>query len=393
MVAQIIYKEMSIWNKLTVGEIADLNIKSIDKNFLFNTIEYLDTGSITNGKIDSFQILPIEKAPSRAKRLVKANDIIYSTVRPIQKHFGFIKNCNPNMVVSTGFAVISPNNKFVSSKFLYYYLTTEEVVSYLDVIAEASTSAYPSLRPEDISSLEIELPPIDDQIQIADILSSLDDKIDLLNRQNKTLEALAETLFRQWFIEEVDESWEDLSLDQIADFLNGLACQKYPPLNDIEKLPVIKIKEMNSGYSDKSDYVTSQIESKYLVEPGDILFSWSGSLDLCIWPYEKGVLNQHLFKVTSLNYPKWFYFFVIKYHLPEFRVIAESKSTTMGHIQRHHLTDARFKKPSKDLLIEKNEIIEPLFSKIILNHSQIRTLTQLRDTLLPKLMSGEVRVE
>lgn len=273
-------------------------------------------------------------------------------------------------------------------KFVYFLLKSFDFKSF------DGGSAVPTLNRNHINPTLIKVPvDINEQKSIANILSSLDDKIELLNRQNKTLEALAETLFRQWFIEEADERGEEISIDQIGDFLNGLACQKYPPINEIEKLPVIKIKEMNSGFSDKSDYVSSHIESKYLVEPGDILFSWSGSLDLCIWPYEKGVLNQHLFKVTSLNYPKWFYFFVIKYHLPEFKVIAESKSTTMGHIQRHHLTDAKFKKPSKKLLIEKNEIIEPFFSKIILNHTEIRTLTQLRDTLLPKLMSGEVRVE
>lgn len=225
------------------------------------------------------------------------------------------------------------------------------------------------------------------------MLSSLDNKIDLLHRQNKTLEALAETLFRQWFVEEAEEGWEEKGMDEIAEFLNGLACQKFPAKVGEVGLPVIKIKELRTGITDASDIATNDVPEKYLVHNGDMLFSWSGSLDIVIWSEGKGVLNQHLFKVSSTEFPQWFYYFWVKYHLPEFQGIAEDKATTMGHIQRHHLSSATVLVPPKNKLKEMHEIINPTFEKIKSNQIQIRTLTRLRDTLLPKLMSGEVRVE
>ncbi|MGB4575676.1 MAG: restriction endonuclease subunit S, partial [Paludibacter sp.] len=125
---------------------------------------------------------------------------------------------------------------------------------------------------------------------------------------------------------------------------------------------------------------------------GDVLFSWSGSLEVVLWTGGKGALNQHLFKVTSKVYPKWFYYLATKHHLNDFKTIAESKSTTMGHIQKEHLKQAMISIPPKELFDQYDERIAPLIEKRINNDKQIRTLTQTRDTLLPKLMSGEVRV-
>jgi len=156
---------------------------------------------------------------------------------------------------------------------------------------------------------------------------------------------------------------------------------------------VIKIKELNSGYSSNSDICSSDVPEKYIVRLGDVIFSWSGSLVVNIWKYEKGALNQHLFKVTSEKYPKWFYYYWIKYHLPEFRIIAESKATTMGHIQREHLASAKVLVPSDNEMKTMGGTMQPLMEKIERNNEQILTLQKLRDTLLPKLISGEVRVK
>ena len=263
----------------------------------------------------------------------------------------------------------------------------------LDLTPYITGAVQPKLSKENLLCIPIWIPTSKHEQQaIAEVLSSLDDKIDLLHRQNKTLEAIAETLFRQWFVEEADESWEEKSLDDIAIFLNGLACQKYPPKKNEIGLPVIKIKEMRTGITENSDYVSTDIPNQYVIEDGDMLFSWSGSLDIVLWFGGKGVLNQHLFKVSSNNYPQWFYYFWVKHHLNDFQSIAVDKATTMGHIQRHHLSDAVVLIPFKERLKQMNKEISPIFTKIKLITLQIRTLTQLRDTLLPKLMSGEVRV-
>jgi type I restriction enzyme S subunit len=191
-------------------------------------------------------------------------------------------------------------------------------------------------------------PPLPEQKAIAEVLSSLDDKIDLLHRQNKTLEQMAETLFRQWFVEEAQEDWGAKPLSSVANFLNGLACQKFPPKNSVDKLPVLKIKQLRNGFSDDSDWCTTEVKPEYIIENGDVIFSWSASLMVKIWDGEKCILNQHLFKVTSDDFPKWFYYLWSKHHLDEFVSISSSHATTMGHIKRSDLDDAMVLVPSPE---------------------------------------------
>lgn len=271
-------------------------------------------------------------------------------------------------------------------RFIYYFLTGFEFARY-DV-----GSSNPTLNRNHVHLVPAYLPPLSEQKAIAAVLSSLDDKIDLLHRQNKTLESMAETLFRQWFIEEAQEEWKERPLSSIADFLNGLACQKYPPQNEIEKLPVLKIKELSSGITELSDWAMSKVKPEYIVEFGDVIFAWSASLMVKVWDGERCVLNQHLFKVTSADFPKWFYLLWCKYHLAEFISISSAHATTMGHIKRGDLDAAMVIVPSEPELREMSMIMTPLLEKQIANAKQIKLLQNLRDVLLPKLMSGEARV-
>ena len=247
-------------------------------------------------------------------------------------------------------------------------------------------------------------------------MSCLDRKIENLRRQNETLEKIAETLFKHWFVDfefpnaegqpykssggemvpselgDIPAGWCVEPLDQVADFLNGLALQKYPPIDNQESLPVIKIREMKSGVTASTDRASLDIPSQYIIDNGDVLFSWSGSLEIVVWCFGKGALNQHLFKVSSKKYPKWFYYLWTLEHLTHFRAIAKSKATTMGHIQRKHLSEALCLVPPEGQLSIMNAAIQPIFQKNISNSLQIQTLTQTRDTLLPKLMSGQLRI-
>ena len=226
---------MSEWKEYKLGELIETNARSIGKNYPNSKILYLDTGSITCNSIDTYQEFEIDKAPSRAKRLVNQDDIIYSSVRPNQLHYGYITNPPDNLVVSTGFVTITCNPKQLNAKFLYYYLTQLHITEFLHSVAEASTSAYPSLKPTDIKALDIEIPSLDEQRRIASILTSLDDKIDLLRRENATLEAMAETLFRQWFVEEANEEWEEGKLGDLVEVKYG---KDHKKLLD-GKIPVI----------------------------------------------------------------------------------------------------------------------------------------------------------
>lgn len=204
---------------------------------------------------------------------------------------------------------------------------------------------------------------------------------------------MAETLFRQWFVEEADESWEERPLSSIATFLNGIACQKYPPKNEMDRLPVLKIKELSSGITENSDWASSDIKADYIVHRGDIIFSWSASLMVKIWDGDSCVLNQHLFKVTSEEFPKWFYYLWCKEHLREFISKASAHATTMGHIKRSDLDQAMVLVPDQNTVSNMTTSVAPLLEKCIEITAQIKTLEKLRDTLLPKLMSGEVRVQ
>ncbi len=275
-------------------------------------------------------------------------------------------------------------------RYLFAVLRSEKIQQEIEGLHVGSF--IPHFKKSDFNELKI--PVVNEKLQefIGDQYLDFSLKIDLLTRQNETLEDLAQAYFRKWFVDETIEDWEEKGLDEIADFLNGLPLQKYPYKSG-KPMNVIKIKELNSGYSENTDSCSSDVPEKYIVHPGDVIFSWSGSLVVDIWKYGEGALNQHLFKVTSDKYPKWFYYFWIKYHLPEFRVIAESKATTMGHIQRSHLSAARVLVPSDDEIKTMGDIMQPLIEKIEHNNAQILTLQKLRDTLLPKLISGEVRVK
>ena len=179
----------------------------------------------------------------------------------------------------------------------------------------------------------------------------------------------------------------------IANYLNGLAMQKFRPLEDEIGLPVLKIKELRQGSCDGSSELCSpNIKSEYIIHDGDVIFSWSGSLLVDIWCGGTCGLNQHLFKVTSNAYDKWFYYLWTAHHLDRFIAIAADKATTMGHIKREELSKAEVLIPSEEDYMEISSIMQPVFELMISNRIEARKLAALRDELLPKLMSGEIDV-
>jgi type I restriction enzyme, S subunit len=190
---------------------------------------------------------------------------------------------------------------------------------------------------------------------------------------------------------QIPMGWEVKSLDKAADFLNGLALQKFPP-NQGPTLPVIKIAQLRKGDVLGADRCNRNVPHDYVVKDGDVLFSWSGTLAVEIWCGGEGALNQHLFKVTSAEYPKWFYLSWTLQHLEWFQSIAADKAVTMGHIKRGHLTEAKVVIPSRKIIDAMTSIMDPLIEQIVSNRIESRDLATLRDTLLPKLLSGEISV-
>ena len=409
-------------------DILEVNPSSWSKKTEWTYLRYLDTSNITNGQIDKIITFDTktDKIPSRARRIVQNGDFIYSTVRPNQKHYGLLKNIENNLVVSTGFAVMrSKHPEQFDTRFIFLLLTQDFITNYLHAIAENNTSAYPALRPKDITDLEFKIPPISDQKLVADFIENLDDKIEHNQKINKTLEEIAKTLFKSWFIDfdpvrakaegrptglskeisdlfpdsfedselgEIPKGWEVKALDEIAEFLNGLALQKYPEDAECPRYPVLKIAQLREGSTKSQDVFSSNIPDEYIVRNGDYIFSWSGSLLAKFWLGGDAALNQHLFKVTSENYPNWFFAGWVEKHLGMFSSIASSKATTMGHIKRGDLKDAKTVTPPIELISSFGECFSPLREKANLCFLENNNLADLRDTLLPKLISGEIKI-
>lgn len=331
---------------------------------------------------------------------------------------------------STEFIVMAAKDPGVDEDFVYYVARHPEFRAYAKGRMEG-TSGRQRVSWQAISDYEIPDFSSLERSGIGSVLSSMDNLISNNRRVNQALEAMARTLFKAWFVDfepvrakmegrwqrgqslpglpahlydifpdrlieselgEIPEGWEMRSLDSIANYLNGLALQKFPPESETEFLPVIKIAQLRAGNTNGADKASTQIKPEYVVVDGDVLFSWSGSLEVEVWNGGRGALNQHLFKVTSNEVPKWFYFFATRQHLSDFRAIAAGKATTMGHIQRKHLTDARIAVAPPESMKKFDAVIASQFDQLVSNAQQSRSLAQLRDTLLPKLISGELRV-
>lgn len=399
---------MSEWKEYKLGDLIETNALSINKNYPYTNILYLDTGSITCNKIESYQCFDINNAPSRAKRIVSDEDIIYSLVRPNQLHYGFIKSPQKNLVVSTGFVTITCKKELLYPKFLYYYLTQNFITEYLHTIAEASTSAYPSLKPSDIESLEIEIPSLSEQKHIASILGSLDDKIDLLHRENETLEAMAETLFRKWFIENTESSVKQGYLgDYILDTIGGEWGKEVSQDDFVKPVKCIRgtdIAALNTGIPSKTPlrFIKKSKYEKIKPLDGDIIIEISGGTEnqstgrsLYI---NKEVCGLFDYPIIFSNFcrllrveKKYSYFVYCYlqylYRQDEFFNIENGSSGIKNLDYKTLLYNNQYQMPTnKNFAANFSEIVTPYFTKIDKNKLQICNLMKMRETLLPRLM-------
>ena len=303
-------------------------------------------------------------------------------------------------------AIIRPRKEELDNHYLLYYL--QHYKRQLLQIASAGATRN-AITKAMIENLILPCPKsLDDQRRIASILSSLDRKIELNNKINADLEEMAQAIFKNWFVDfepfkngkfvdselgMIPEGWKVGRLTEIASYMNGLAMQKFPPENNEDSLPVLKIKELGQGFcGTDSDRCSCNIKDECKIHNGDVIFSWSGTLLVDVWCGGDCGLNQHLFKVISKDYPKWFYYYWTKHHLQEFIHIAKDKAVTMGHIKRGHLEEALVAIPDNDSMERAHELFEPILSKMISLRLENSRLSLLRDTLLPRLMSGELEV-
>ena len=296
--------------------------------------------------------------------------------------------------------------------YIYYLLKS------LKLGDRKTGSGVPTMNRNHLHPLKIQaIRDIDEQCKISYVLSTIEQKIELNNKINAELETMAKTLYDYWFIQcnfpdaeakpykssggkmvynevlkrEIPEGWEQTTLWDIAKYYNGLAMQKYRSTQD-DYLPVIKIREMNNGISPDTEKARIDIPSAAIIDDGDLLFSWSATLDVKIWSQGKGALNQHIFKVTSDIYPQSFYYFELMNYLSHFKMMADLRKTTMGHITLEHLKQANIVLPPIELIERLDEKLKPIFEHNLILKKENNRLVDLRDWLLPMLMNGQVTV-
>ena len=288
-------------------------------------------------------------------------------------------------------AILRCDKSKILPDFLYYVLRTP---SFRQDVKDnyGSGSAIPRIILKDFKRMMVSYPSLEKQQAIISVLTAIDSKIQANTEINDNLYAQAKAIFDNHFIniDAIPAGWRKGNLLDIANYLNGLAMQKFRPQGNEIGLPVLKIKELRQGSCDDSSELCSlRIKPEYIIHDGDVIFSWSGSLLVDIWCGGTCGLNQHLFKVTSDIYDKWFYYLWTAHHLARFIAIAADKATTMGHIKREELAKAEVLIPCEEDYTSLTSIMQPIFELIISNRIEARKLAALRDELLPKLMSGE----
>ena len=374
---------MSEWLTIRLGSVVRTNTTSYSPKEGWKYVNYLDTGNITENVIDAIQHIDLEneKLPSRAKRKVQMNSILYSTVRPNQKHFGIIKSMPKNFLVSTGFVVIDVIPEKADADYLYFWLTQNIVVEQLHAIAEQSVSAYPSIKASDIENLEIALPPLTVQKSIASILKSISDKMSHNSSINENLEQQISALYESWF-ENFDltngvcpESWNNQELSTITEIANGKrppikaeSCSKETPIPIVGAASVMGFTS-EANHTDKI-LVTGRVGTHGVVQRFNTP-CWTSDNTLVIKSSYYEFTNQIL---QRIDYS------------------AMNRGSTQPLITQGDMKKVSILLPDVETLAKFETFAGTMMNQWEANKQENVKLASLRDTLLPKLMSGELDV-
>ncbi len=405
----------SKWSKVKFGDILAIPLRNgltKPKSVRGTGCKLINMGELfANSRISTR--ITMDLAPVTSKEYenahVRQGDLLFARQSLVLSGAGkcsIVSDDAENAVFESHLIRARLNQSIALGEFYYYYFLSFAGRKNIESIVEQVAAA--GIRGSDLAKLDVPLPPLPEQRSIAAMLSCLDNKIEMNNKIKINLETQAQAIFKNWFVDfepfregefvesdlgPIPKNWRVHPLTDIAQYLNGLAMQKFRPFDDERGIPVLKIRELRQGnYDVSSELCSESIKSEYIINNGDVVFSWSGSLLVDIWCGGKCGLNQHLFKVTSSNYAKWFYYFWTKHYLNEFAAIAAGKATTMGHIKRSDLEKSLVAVPDEQVYKEATALLSPMIEQIISNRVQSRTLVALRDTLLPRLMSGEIEV-
>lgn len=370
--------------KYKLGEIIELNPReSIKKGNIARKIAMDDLGEFKRD-IESYSY-----SEYKGGTKFRNYDTLMARITPCLENgkTSFVNILEENEVAfgSTEYFVFRAKQDIINPYYLYYLVTTDKFRE-VAIKSMSGTSGRQRVQKDQILDFSVDLPSLEDQEKIMKPLKLIDDKISLNNKLNTNLEKISTKFFLNWLSN--THSDKKKSLDSIANYKNGLAMQKFRPVNIKESLPVVKIRELNQGHTDSnSDLCRKDIDKSVQINTGDIIFSWSGTLLLDLWAGTEAGLNQHLFKVTSNDYPSWFIYEWTKYYLQEFQLIAKSKATTMGHIKRSNLKESFAITPGDNELTKLNNLLGPIFDNKIKIRKQNLILKQIKKQLLAKLLN------
>ena len=390
---------MSDWTTIRLGSVIKTNTTSYSPKEGWEYVNYLDTGSITENVIDAIQNIDLnkEKLPSRAKRKVQMNSILYSTVRPNQKHFGIVKSVPENFLVSTGFAVIDVIPEKIDADYLYFWLTQNSIVEQLHAIAEQSVSAYPSIKASDIENLEIALPPLSIQKSIASILKAISDKTSQNSSINENLEQQAQAYFHELFIVNADPDWKLGTISNLGNVVGGSTPSKSKPEYYTEKgiawitpkdLSINKSKFVSRGENDITELGLKNSSASIMPE-GTVLFSSRAPIGYIAIASGEVTTNQGFKSVVpNPEIGTAFVYFFLKQNLPVIEGMASG--STFKEVSGSTMKNIPATIPDAETIKKFNEFCLPVFEQQRILEAQNQSLVSLRDSLLPKLMSGEI---
>ena len=364
---------------------------------------FINGNNLTDGKIE---IKKDTKRVTKEEYLKHKKDINENTLFvSINGTIGNVGTYNGEKVILGKSACYFNIKKDVDKEFIKQIFSSKLSKDYLENNATGTTIQNVSLKT--MREFPINLPSLKEQQSIAFILSAIDDKIENNLAINKTLEEMAMSLYKHWFVDfgpfqdgefveselgMIPKGWEVKSVYDIATYVNGAA---FKPSELIEEGKyVIKISELNGGISKNTGKSVKEVKPEQIIKDGSVLFSWSATLDIFLWDRGEALLNQHIFNVLPNNtLSKEVLYFLLKNIIAYFKAIAADRATTMGHIKITHLKETLISIPNKEIQIEIDRLFKPLFDQILENLTENQTLTQLRDSLLPQLISGAVRLK
>lgn len=410
-------------NRLNLGN--DLYIKGrigwkgLSKDEYLENSEYkiINATALMDGYVDwnNCGFISKERYEESEEIMLQENDILISKDGTLGK-IGYVKNMDKKCSVASGiFVVRNTIPDKLDFDYLYHILKSHIFKDFIRRNkAEGSTINH--LYQRDLVNFEIDLPSIEVQRKVANVLNILDNKISNNNTTISELESMAKTIYDYWFLQyefpneegkpykssggkmvyseklkrKIPYEWKTGNLYDIADFVNGIACQKFKPKKEEKTLPVIKIKEMHNGITEDTEKVRENIPKDNTIEAGDILFSWSATLEVMKWYGIKGALNQHIFKVIPKKYGLNYTYMQLSQYIINFILMAQARKTTMGHITTDHIKQSKIALPTATIADRFEKETNCIFNKILQCQKENEELKKLRDELLPLLMNGQV---